>query len=217
MFGCGAVFGRFRGPRTLQYVAGHFAFSLPPTVHFVNAGQIQVGSLSLSVDTRSKMVERGKLFRCSRLTLSLIRVNVLHVLLLPPCSGAARSSDGLGSRLDRFPFQSTRGVRWWNGESYFVARRICRETSAQPSTRANQLICRCSRLTLSLIRVNVLHVLLLPSCSGAARSSGGLGFVNAGQIQVGSLSLSVDTRSKMVERGKLFRRKKDTLSPSKSL
>ncbi|QQK42440.1 UPF0648 protein [Penicillium digitatum] len=35
-------------------------------------------------------------------------------------------------------------------------------------------------------------------------------FVNAGQIQVGSLSLSVDTRSKMVERGNLFRRKKDT-------
>jgi hypothetical protein len=34
-------------------------------------------------------------------------------------------------------------------------------------------------------------------------------FVNAGQIQVGSLALSVDTRSKMVERGKLFRRKKD--------
>ena len=34
-------------------------------------------------------------------------------------------------------------------------------------------------------------------------------FVGAGQLQVGSLSLSVDTRSKMVERGKLFRRKKD--------
>jgi hypothetical protein len=34
-------------------------------------------------------------------------------------------------------------------------------------------------------------------------------FVNAGQIQIGSLALSVDTRSKMVERGKLFRRKKD--------
>ncbi|KAJ5611794.1 hypothetical protein N7528_008899 [Penicillium herquei] len=34
-------------------------------------------------------------------------------------------------------------------------------------------------------------------------------FVGAGQIQVGSLSLAVDTRSKMVERGKLFRRKKD--------
>ncbi|KAJ5457960.1 FMP27domain of unknown function DUF2405 [Penicillium sp. IBT 31633x] len=33
------------------------------TVHFVNAGHIQVGSLSLSVDTRSKMVERGRLFR----------------------------------------------------------------------------------------------------------------------------------------------------------
>ena len=34
-------------------------------------------------------------------------------------------------------------------------------------------------------------------------------FPDAGQIQVGSLSLTVDTRSKMVERGKLFRRKKD--------
>ncbi|KAJ5083575.1 hypothetical protein N7456_013002 [Penicillium angulare] len=34
-------------------------------------------------------------------------------------------------------------------------------------------------------------------------------FVGAGQVQVGSLSLAVDTRSKMVERGKLFRRKKD--------
>lgn len=33
------------------------------TVHFLEAGQIQVGSLSLAVDTRSKMVERGKLFR----------------------------------------------------------------------------------------------------------------------------------------------------------
>ncbi|KAE8353123.1 mitochondrial protein from FMP27-domain-containing protein [Aspergillus coremiiformis] len=33
------------------------------TVHFVEAGQIQVGSLSLAVDTRRKMVDRGKLFR----------------------------------------------------------------------------------------------------------------------------------------------------------
>ena len=36
-----------------------------------------------------------------------------------------------------------------------------------------------------------------------------IAFPDAGQIQVGSLSLTVDTRSKMVERGKLFRRKKD--------
>lgn len=34
-------------------------------------------------------------------------------------------------------------------------------------------------------------------------------FLDAGQVQVGSISLAVDTRSKMVERGKLFRRKKD--------
>ncbi|KAB8253139.1 mitochondrial protein from FMP27-domain-containing protein [Aspergillus flavus] len=33
------------------------------TVNFLEAGQIQVGSLSLAVDTRRKMVDRGKLFR----------------------------------------------------------------------------------------------------------------------------------------------------------
>ncbi|KAI9039623.1 FMP27 family protein [Aspergillus affinis] len=33
------------------------------TVHFLEAGQIQVGSLSLAVDTRRKMVDRGKVFR----------------------------------------------------------------------------------------------------------------------------------------------------------
>ncbi|THC90026.1 hypothetical protein EYZ11_010513 [Aspergillus tanneri] len=33
------------------------------TINFVDAGQIQVGSLSLAVDTRRKMVNRGKLFR----------------------------------------------------------------------------------------------------------------------------------------------------------
>lgn len=34
-------------------------------------------------------------------------------------------------------------------------------------------------------------------------------FLEAGQIHVGSISLAVDTRRKMVERGKVFRRKKD--------
>ncbi|KAI9930405.1 hypothetical protein MW887_011159 [Aspergillus wentii] len=33
------------------------------TVHFIDAGQIQVGSVSLAVDTRQKMVDRGKVFR----------------------------------------------------------------------------------------------------------------------------------------------------------
>lgn len=33
------------------------------TVNFVEAGQIQVGTLSLAVDTRRKMVDRGKVFR----------------------------------------------------------------------------------------------------------------------------------------------------------
>jgi hypothetical protein len=33
------------------------------TVHFVDAGQIQVGAFTMAVDTRRKMVERGRLFR----------------------------------------------------------------------------------------------------------------------------------------------------------
>ncbi|KAF3010090.1 hypothetical protein E8E15_001017 [Penicillium rubens] len=49
--------------RQINWLALVDLTAIDTTVHFVNAGQIQVGSLSLSVDTRSKMVERGKLFR----------------------------------------------------------------------------------------------------------------------------------------------------------
>ncbi|KAI2723184.1 hypothetical protein DTO039G3_1531 [Penicillium roqueforti] len=49
--------------RQIHWLALVDLTAIDTTVHFVNAGQIQVGSLSLSVDTRRKMVERGKLFR----------------------------------------------------------------------------------------------------------------------------------------------------------
>ncbi|KAJ5200533.1 FMP27 domain of unknown function DUF2405 [Penicillium cf. griseofulvum] len=49
--------------RQINWLALVDLTAINTTVHYVNAGQIQVGSLSLSVDTRSKMVERGKLFR----------------------------------------------------------------------------------------------------------------------------------------------------------
>ncbi|CAI7632481.1 unnamed protein product [Penicillium glandicola] len=49
--------------RQINWLALVDLTAINTTVHFVNAGQIQVGSLSLSVDTRSTMVERGKLFR----------------------------------------------------------------------------------------------------------------------------------------------------------
>lgn len=49
--------------RQINWLALVDLTAIDTTVHFVNAGQVQVGSLSLSVDTRSKMVERGKLFR----------------------------------------------------------------------------------------------------------------------------------------------------------
>ncbi|CAG8903595.1 unnamed protein product [Penicillium egyptiacum] len=49
--------------RQINWLALVDLTAIDTTLHFANAGQIQVGSLSLSVDTRSKMVERGKLFR----------------------------------------------------------------------------------------------------------------------------------------------------------
>ncbi|KAJ5178384.1 FMP27 domain of unknown function DUF2405 [Penicillium coprophilum] len=49
--------------RQINWLALVDLTAINTTVHYVNAGQIQVGLLSLSVDTRSKMVERGKLFR----------------------------------------------------------------------------------------------------------------------------------------------------------
>ncbi|KAJ5648160.1 hypothetical protein N7490_004532 [Penicillium lividum] len=49
--------------RQIEWLALVDISALNTTAHFVGAGQIQVGSLSLAVDTRSKMVERGKLFR----------------------------------------------------------------------------------------------------------------------------------------------------------
>ena len=49
--------------RQINWLALVDLTAIDTTVHFVNAGQVQVGSLSLSVDTRRKMVERGRLFR----------------------------------------------------------------------------------------------------------------------------------------------------------
>ncbi|KAI2789547.1 hypothetical protein POX_d05040 [Penicillium oxalicum] len=49
--------------RQINWLALVDVTAVNSTIHFLEAGQIQVGSLALSVDTRSKMVERGKLFR----------------------------------------------------------------------------------------------------------------------------------------------------------
>ncbi|KAJ5690594.1 hypothetical protein N7462_004986 [Penicillium macrosclerotiorum] len=49
--------------RQINWLALVDLSAINTTIHFLDAGQIQVGSLALSVDTRSKMVERGKLFR----------------------------------------------------------------------------------------------------------------------------------------------------------
>jgi hypothetical protein len=53
--------------RQINWLALVDLTAINTTVHFVEAGQIQVGSLSLSVDTRSKMVERGSYFVARRI------------------------------------------------------------------------------------------------------------------------------------------------------
>ncbi|KAL1965745.1 hypothetical protein VTN77DRAFT_5245 [Rasamsonia byssochlamydoides] len=49
--------------RQIHWLAMIDVVAVNTTIHFVDAGQIQVGSLSIAVDTRRKMVERGRLFR----------------------------------------------------------------------------------------------------------------------------------------------------------
>lgn len=49
--------------RQINWLALVDLTAINTTVHMLDAGQVQVGSISLTVDTRSKMVERGKLFR----------------------------------------------------------------------------------------------------------------------------------------------------------
>lgn len=49
--------------RQIHWLAMVDLVAVNTTVHLVDVGQIQVGSLSMAVDTRRKMVERGRLFR----------------------------------------------------------------------------------------------------------------------------------------------------------
>jgi hypothetical protein len=47
----------------IHWVAMIDVHAINTSVHFVDAGHIQVGALTMAVDTRRKMVERGRLFR----------------------------------------------------------------------------------------------------------------------------------------------------------
>ncbi|KAF7716182.1 Uncharacterized protein PECH_000402 [Penicillium ucsense] len=86
------------------------------TVHFLDAGQIQVGSLALSVDTRSKMVERGKLFRRKKDMSREQRpaewiMNVQNVLLVVDGREPIEILDHVGVNLHGLLYKELDGLR----------------------------------------------------------------------------------------------------------
>jgi hypothetical protein len=86
------------------------------TIHFLEAGQIQVGSLALSVDTRSKMVERGKLFRRKKDMSREQRpaewiMNVQNVLLAVDGREPTEVLDNVGVNLHGLLYKDLDGLR----------------------------------------------------------------------------------------------------------
>ncbi|KAJ5811568.1 hypothetical protein N7474_007869 [Penicillium riverlandense] len=86
------------------------------TVHFLDAGQIQVGSLSLTVDTRSKMVERGKLFRRKKDMSQEQRpaewiMNVQNILLVVDGREPTEVLDNVGVNLHGLLYKDLEGLR----------------------------------------------------------------------------------------------------------
>ncbi|KAJ5098114.1 hypothetical protein N7532_005115 [Penicillium argentinense] len=85
-------------------------------VHFHDAGQIHVGSLSLAVDTRSKMVERGKLFRRKKDMSREQRpaewiMNVQNVLLAIEGMEPTEILDNVGVNLHGLLYKDLEGLR----------------------------------------------------------------------------------------------------------
>ncbi|KAJ5433420.1 uncharacterized protein N7458_012576 [Penicillium daleae] len=86
------------------------------TIHFLEAGQIHVGSLALSVDTRSKMVERGKLFRRKKDMSREQRpaewiMNVQNVLLAVDGREPTEILDNVGVNLHGLLYKDLDGLR----------------------------------------------------------------------------------------------------------
>ncbi|KAJ5227350.1 uncharacterized protein N7469_007356 [Penicillium citrinum] len=85
-------------------------------VHFLEAGQVQVGLLSLTVDTRKKMVERGKLFRRKKDMSREQRpaewiLNVQNVLLAVEGREPIEVLDNVGVNLHGLLYKDLEGLR----------------------------------------------------------------------------------------------------------
>ncbi|KAJ5948666.1 hypothetical protein N7454_001973 [Penicillium verhagenii] len=102
--------------RQINWLALVDISAMNTTVQFVGAGHIQVGSLSLAVDTRSKMVERGKLFRRKKDMSQEQRpaewiMNVQNVLLAVDGREPTEILDNVGVNLHGLLYKDLEGLR----------------------------------------------------------------------------------------------------------
>ncbi|KAJ5894654.1 hypothetical protein N7495_006345 [Penicillium taxi] len=102
--------------RQIHWLALVDVTAVNTTIHFLDAGQIQVGSLTLSVDTRSKMVERGKLFRRKKDISQEKRpaewiMNVQNVLLAVEGRDPTEVLDNVGVNLHGLLYKDLEGLR----------------------------------------------------------------------------------------------------------
>ena len=86
------------------------------TVRFVEAGQIQVGSFTMAVDTRRKMVDRGRLFRHKKdpsgdQTPVEWIVNVRNILLTVDSREPIEVLDNLGLNIHGLLYSNLEGLR----------------------------------------------------------------------------------------------------------
>ncbi|KAJ5585051.1 uncharacterized protein N7459_004851 [Penicillium hispanicum] len=102
--------------RQINWLALADLTAINTTVQFIDAGQIQVGSLSLTVDTRSKMVERGKLFRRKKDMSREQRpaewiMNIQNVLLAVEGREPTEVLDNVGVNLHGLLYKDLEGLR----------------------------------------------------------------------------------------------------------
>lgn len=102
--------------RQINWLALVDVTAVNTAVHFLEAGQVQVGLLSLAVDTRSKMVERGKLFRRKKDMSREQRpaewiMNVQNVLLAVEGREPIEVLDNVGVNLHGLLYKDLEGLR----------------------------------------------------------------------------------------------------------
>lgn len=86
------------------------------SVHFLEAGQIHVGSMSVAVDTRRKMVERGKVFRRQKNTSREQRpaewiLNIQNILLAVDGGEPTELLDNVGVNIHGMLYKGLEGLR----------------------------------------------------------------------------------------------------------